>query len=349
MSEGPSWNSPEYQELLPILYGFWSFQLMRSGVELGLFDALSQKPGQSRAQLAEAMKVSEPAARLLLLGCCSVGLLRKSGETYHNGRSAEALLVKGKPQSAIPFVQSAQALQYQGFFRLTEALREGTNAGIREYPGEGTTLYQRMNHNADLERALYDAMNAIWSLCEAGLDGIEELKAASKVLDVAGGVGRVAKALTDRYPQLKVTVFDRPSACEQARANAKEWGRTERILAVPGDLLVDPFPEGFDAINFAHCLEWLSQEQILAVMKKAHRALPSGGQAFCFQFAVDDAETGPLYSARLSMYFYAVETGAGMAYPARDLERLFASAGFVEVRARRALPFEHVFVSGRKP
>jgi hypothetical protein len=48
------------------------------------------------------------------------------------------------------------------------------------------------------------------------------------------------------------------------------------------------------------------------------------------------------------MYFYAVETGAGMAYPARDLERLFEQAGFVDVKARRALAFEHVFVSGKK-
>jgi ubiquinone/menaquinone biosynthesis C-methylase UbiE len=344
----PDWQSPEYQQLLPILYGFSGFQLLRTGCELDLFTQLSKQPGLGRKELAALLKLPEHSTRLLLLGCCSIGLLRKEGEGYHNSACAQALLVRGGAHSAIPFVQSAQGLQYQGFFHLAQALKLGTNVGIREYPGEGDTLYAKMNKDPVLEKALYDAMNAIWELCHPGLNDIPQLTRARRVLDVAGGVGRVAHLLTDKYPNLSVTVFDRPSACEQARANAAKWSKADRISATPGDLLTDEFPPGFDAIDFAHCLEWLSEEQIVAVLKKAHRALPSGGQAFCFQFAVDDDETGPLYSARLSLYFFAVETGCGMAYPAADLERLFAQAGFTDIQARRGLPFEHVFVSGRK-
>lgn len=345
----PTWEGAEYQQLLPILYGFSNFQVLRAAVELDLFSRLSAQPGQTQDELATALKLSPHSARLLFLGLCSVGLLVREQGRYHNSKTADLLLVRGRPASAIPFVESAQHLQYQGFFHLAEALRRQSNVGIEEYPQEGDTLYKRMSNDPHLEQVLYDAMNAIWDLCEAGLNNIPELASVNRVLDVAGGSGRVARVLIEKYPQLNVTVFDRPTACARVKANAALWGKESKISTVAGDLLEDAFPSGFDAINFAHCLEWLSESQILDTLKKAYQALPSGGQAFCFQFAVNDAETGPMYSARLSLYFYVVETGAGMAYPAGDLERLFTQAGFVDVKVRRELPFEHVFVSGRKP
>jgi hypothetical protein len=106
-------------------------------------------------------------------------------------------------------------------------------------------------------------------------------------------------------------------------------------------------PRGADTILFAHCLEWLSPERIVDLLKRAHDALPDGGHALCYQFAVNDDETGGLYSARLSLYFNVLETGQGYAYPAVELASFFEAAGFTDVQATRG-PFEHVLVTGKK-
>jgi SAM-dependent methyltransferase len=348
VAKSPTWEGPEFQTLLPILFGYAHFQLLRTAVEVDLFTKLSTNPGQTREELEGALGLPLHSARLLLVGCCSIGLVRREDGKYFNSEPANALLVRERRVSAIPFVQGAHALQYKGFYHMLEALRTGTNAGLCEYPGEGKTLYERMSKDSHLETTLYDAMNTIWDLCQDGLNDLEPYRRTSRILDVAGGAGRVAKLLTEKYPHLCVTVFDRPTACERVRNNAAQWGRERSIFAMPGDLLNDDFPGGFDGINFAHCLEWLSPAQIAHVLRKAYQALPAGGRVFCFQFAINDDETGPAYSARLSMYFLVNETGQGMAYPASELVEMFKEAGFADVEVHRNLPFEHVFISGIK-
>ena len=47
---------------------------------------------------------------------------------------------------------------YQPFYHLTESLRQGTNVGLQCVPGEGSTLYHRLESSAENKRIFYDWM-----------------------------------------------------------------------------------------------------------------------------------------------------------------------------------------------
>ncbi len=335
-----------FTDAFKLLYGFAGFQALNTCVELGIFEHLRARPGATLEELRDATGASRPHLRSLLCVACSFGLLERRGGRYANSALTAAYFTRGAPRSLLPFVASAHRLQYKGFFHTSEALRTGRAAGLREYGAE-STLYEVMSSDAALEDTLYDVMARIWDLCADGLRDVPELGSARRLVDVCGGSGHVANILTDLYPELHVTVFDRTTACGRVHEMARSSGKRPRIAATPGDALTDPLPPGADAILFAHCLEWLSPDRIVALLRRAHDALPRGGHALCYQFAVDDDETGGVYSARLSLYFNVVETGQGYAYPAVELASFFEAAGFVEVRSTRG-PFEHVLVTGER-
>lgn len=342
-----TWEGPEYAKLRPIVFGYAMFEALYAACELDLFGTLSKRPGMTAPELSQELGLGPYPTRLLLLTCCSIELLVKNGDRYYNSYVSERLLVPGKPKCAIPFVRSGQLLQYKGFYHLLDALREETNVGLREY--RDGHLYDSLSPNPQLEGVLYDAMAAIWELSHTGLDDIAELRQVSHLLDVAGGNAVVASYLQDKYPQLRVSLFDRPTACERARATLAANGKHGRIDTFPGDMLADPFPEGPDGIIFCHILSALAAEDRDRVVRKAYDALPSGGRLFMFDFTCRDDERGELYGARLSLYFLVNATGAGMAYPAKDYVQWFEGVGLRDVNVYKELPFEHAVVVGTKP
>ena len=342
-----TWEGPEYAMLRPIVFGYATFETVFAACELDLFTRLSVRPGMTAAELSAELGLPPHSTRLLLLTCCSIDLLVKNGDRYYNSFASEKILVRGKPKCAIPFVRSGQLLQYKGFYHLLDALRAESNVGLREY--RDGHLYDSPRPNQELEPVLYDAMAAIWELSHTGLDDIAELREVTHLLDLAGGNAVVASALHDKYPHLRISVFDRPTACARGKETLERNGKAGLIDLVAGDMLADPLPAGPDGIIFCNILSALAAEDRDRAIRKAVDALPTGGRLFLFDFACRDDERGDLYGARLSLYFLVNATGAGMAYPAKDYLRWFAEAGLRDVTAYKDLPFEHVVVVGTKP
>lgn len=342
-----TWESAEYAKLRPIVFGYATFEALFAACELDLFTTLSSTPGMTAAEISLELDLPAHSTRLLLLTCCSIDLLVKDGDRYYNSDVSEKILVRGKPKCAIPFVRSGQFLQYKGFYHLLDALREESNVGLREY--ENGHLYDSLTPNPELETVLYDAMAAIWELSHPGLDDIAELGQVRHLLDAAGGNAVAASYLHEKYPDLRLSVFDRPTACERARVTLARNGYETSIETIAGDMLTDPFPSGADGIIFCNILSALGAEDRDRVIRGAYDALPSGGRLFLFDFTCRDDESGELYGARLSLYFLVNATGAGMAYPASDYVRWFEDAGLLDVKVYNDLPFEHAVIVGTKP
>lgn len=342
-----TWEGPEYAKLRPIVFGYATFEALNAACDLDLFTRLSEHPGMTAAEISHALDLPAHSTRLLLLTCCSIELLVKNGDRYYNSYVSEKILVRGKPKCAIPFVRSGQFLQYKGFYHLLDALRQESNVGLCEYANGH--LYDSLTPNPELETVLYDTMATIWELSHPGLDDIPELRQVTHLLDVAGGNGVAASHLHRKYPHLRISVFDRPTACERARAALARNGYAERIDTIAGDMLNDPFPSGPDGIIFCNILSALSAQDRDRAIRRAYDALPRGGRLFMFDFTCRDDERGELYGARLSLYFLVNATGAGMAYPARDYVTWFQSVGLRDVKAYTELPFEHALVVGTKP
>jgi ubiquinone/menaquinone biosynthesis C-methylase UbiE len=334
-------------ELRPLYKAHYRFQFLSAAFQFGLFTVLEQEPGLALPEIAVRIGLNEQPARILLLGCTTIGLLRKEGDGYHNTPLTRPLAANPdeSPATFIPW-------EHQGIYRamswFPEALKSDTNVGLqREIPGTGQTLYERLANHPGLESVFHVMMASVSRLVGEELEQKLDLSGYRHLLDIGGGTAVNAARLTARWPELRVTIADLPSVAASATAAIKKLGLSDRVTAVSLDAFRDEFPAGCDAVMFAHFLEIWSAERIRSLLAKASRALASGGGIFVVTPYQNDDGTGPDRAAYLSAYFHTIASGEGMVYTCGEYERWFAEAGFEPV-GRVPLGADTVMVCGRK-
>lgn len=341
----------EIREFNLVMGGHAFFEALATACELDLFTQLSRRPNRTLRQLAADVAISESAARVLLLALAAIGLVDRNPRrgTYRNSRTAEELLTEGSARDMRPAVFAYHRLIYRPLFYLPQAVRAGTNVGLRVFPGRARTLYGRLARRPRDERTFQAWLHMVSAQSNPALSSVMRLSRVRHLLDVGGGDGTNAIALRDAFPQMSVTVFDLPTVCRIAQRNVARAKLDDVIFTRPGDFLTDRFPTGIDGVLFGHILNIFSETTNLKLLRRAYDALPAGGVAICFNSMTDDNETGPLRSAFLSLYFLVLASGEGMVYPWKDYVRWYKQVGFRRVEVHRVGDLmDHGIVIGTK-
>ena len=331
-----------------IAQGHSAFQLMWAGVSLGVFDLLHRRPRLPLPKIAAALGLAAQPARVLVVGLTALGILIKKGPRFSNAPLADRILVSTAPRSAVPILGWQAHIVYPGLTDFVASLKKNTNIGLARFPGPGKTLYERLTAHPALEKVFETAMSGLSRQANKDLIGAIDFSHTRHLVDAGGGDGTNAIAIARAPPRLRLTVFESPSVCRMVRRNAAAAGLAGRGSAWPGDLFKTPFPPGTDAVLFAHIFSIWSPEKGIRLLKRAHAALPSGGEVLVFNTMALGEETDCLLTALGSPYFQAIATGQGMVYPRTDYAAWLKTAGF-SLRGRVIpLPFEHGVLVGRK-
>ena len=335
-------SGADWQALCAVMNGYIHSQTLATACDFDLFTALSRCPGATQDDLRKLLGLSAYATRILMLACCATGLvLRDPGSGgYRNSDLAEKVLVSSSPFSMIPFIQFNHQVQRRCTAHLTEALKENRNVGLTEFPGEGSTLYERLAQYPEVERLFHEGMGAYTRLSPKILD-LAEFSSITRLLDVGGGDGSNAVGLCERHPHLRVTLIDRPSVVEIARQRVARAGFADRISCLAVDVFEDPWPTGCMGVLMSHLVEIFSPDKIDRLYRRAFGVLPPGGQLVVWTIMASDLETGSLQAAKSSIYFLCAASGEGMAYPANDHDQALRRAGFTAVRRHLAAEFDH--------
>lgn len=335
------------QRLYLLVGGHIFFQTLSAAVELDLFSLLDQHKEMTRAQIAKALNCAEQPIRILLLGCTTLGLVRKRGLSYSNTLLSRKLLVRSAARNIIDVVRWQHHINYRAMSRFADAIRANSNVGLEEFSGTEPTLYERLAHDEQREQIFQDAMESISVQANAMLVGSLNLSGAKFLVDVGGGNGTNIIAFARRFPQLRAAVFDSVSVCEIARKNIAKENLSDRLGAHAGDCFRDPFPPEADAILFAHFLTIWSEERNRLLLRKCFDSLPVGGSVIVFNMMQHNSEDGPPTAAIGSPYFLTLATGEGMLYTWNEYKQWMSDAGFQSIETQ-ALPRDHGLIIGRK-
>jgi hypothetical protein len=330
------------------IHGATVFELLRTGLELELFEHLERAGGLDLPGVAAALKVDAQPARVLLLGLTALRLLEKEGDTYSNADITRKKLLRDSPRFLGPLVDVQSAIINRGIGDLSDAVRAHDNLGLRHLPGPGSTLYERLTAYPDLQNTYYLNMG------DASRKSVPQLLEAfdfarlSHIVDLAGGDGSNGVALAVRHPHLTVTVFDQASVVPLAAERADCAGVGDRVRTFAGDIFADPLPGGTDAVLICHFFEIWSLRRNVKLLRRCYESLPSGGAVLIYNFVSADDGTGPLSAALMSAYFLTMASGEGMTYSAADMESAVREAGFEQVERYPDLGFGHALVVGYK-
>jgi SAM-dependent methyltransferase len=338
----------QVERLYLVFGGHIFFQTLRTAVQLDLFSLLARDGPLTRQEIARRLGIQEQPARIIVLGLVTCGLLLKRGDRYRNSHLAELLLVKDSPRKITAYVELQHRVMYKGIYWLEQAVREYRNVGLKEFPGDEPTLYQRLAHDPETERIFQEAMQELSVQANVDMARFIDLSGVKHLVDVGGGDGTNIIAMARRWPHLRATVFDSPTVCEIARRNIAASGLADRLDAVPGECFSDPFPKDADCLLFAHFFTIWGEKKDRELLKKCYDSLPSGGKAVIFNMMQHDDETGPLSAAVGSPYFLAIATGLGMLHTWSEYETWMADTGFSPIQRFKLLR-DHGLVVGIKP
>jgi SAM-dependent methyltransferase len=313
-------------------------EALKAAIELEVFTAIGEG-NSTAADIAKRCQTSEKGMRVLCDYLTTMEMLTKQGDRYALTLDSSVFLDKRSPAylgGATEFLCSPMLLE--GFKHMTEAVRKGGTA-----IGEEGTI---------------DAENPIWVKFARGMAGMMAMPAQLmarlvdpnadqklKILDIAAGHGLFGIAFATQNKQAEVTAVDWKAVLEVAKENAAKAGVADRYSTIEGSAFDVEFGTGYDLVlltNFLHHFDPPTNKKLL---RKVRAALADGGRAVTLEFVPNDDRVTPPEVAGFSMVML-VGTPSGDAYTFRELERMFANAGFSHSTIHGLPPtFQQVVIS----
>jgi 2-hydroxy-4-(methylsulfanyl)butanoate S-methyltransferase len=315
-----TWNMGRLMELAT---GYWKSAVLSAGVELGLFDHLSNGPATA-ATLAGQTGTEQRYLEEVLDALTALELLKKSADSYAIAPGADALLNRHSPTCTIDALRYNMDL-YPLWGRIPDAVRAGQpalppGAHLGSDPARTRRFAMGMHSRAlGMAPALLPALDP---------------RGARRLLDVAAGPGTFSRLLAEQHPELHVTQFELPAVQEVARELTQDSLAADRISFQPGDYHHDPLPQGCDLALLCGAVHQEDEADARQLFEKIRAALTPGGRFLVVDMMLEPARTGPLFSNLFSINMM-LTSPKGRVFTAQTLERLLRQAGFETVTTVR--------------
>lgn len=295
-------------------------EALKAAVELEIFTAIGEGH-TTAAEIAQRCGASERGTRILCDYLTTLGFLVKENKVYSLTLDSSVFLNKRSPA-------------YLG--SITEFLcSPGLTAGAKDMAGAvrrgGTTMSDDGTVGPDNEvwvtfaRAMAPMMAMPAQLIAKLVDPKADRKL--KILDIAAGHGLYGIAFATNNPQAEIIGLDWPRVLEVAKENAAKAGVSERYSTIGGSAFDVEFGTGYDLVLLTNILHHFDAETNEKLLRKVHASLADGGRAVTLEFVPNDDKVTPPDAARFAIIMLT-STPSGDAYSFRELEQMFANAGF---------------------
>lgn len=312
------------------------FQVSRLMVKFGILDLLRDSDnGLTRSQLCEATGLSDYAVKILLEASLSIGTIHVDPESERFTISKTGWFLLNDPATRVN-MDFNHDVNYEGLFRLEEALKEGRPAGLEHF-GPWPTVYEGLSQLPQQVQKSWFGFDHFYS--DHSFDQALEIVFSSgntrTLLDVGGNTGRWAQRCVAHDKAVEVTILDLPQQIELMKQATKDGPGSDRIDGRGINLLdaTAPFPvdKHWDAIWMSQFLDCFSEEEIVSILSRAAKAMDADSRLYIMETLWDRQRFEPaaLCLTLTSVYFTAIANGNSKMYHSEDLQRLVEKASLV--------------------
>jgi 3-hydroxy-5-methyl-1-naphthoate 3-O-methyltransferase len=296
-------------------------------VHLDLFTALADSPADLPMICRHFSIHPRPASTLCALLVAN-GLLRRDGNgILHVTDTAREFLVSGGPFDARPYY--ASIAEKPGVADFLTVLRTDRPAN---WPGEeGEADWHAAMRTEAFAESFTAAMDCRGRVLGPGLAaalaGSQPGNPPRRLLDIGGGSGVYAIAVTRAFPLARATVLEASPVDGIARRTISAAGLDGRIDVVTADMFTDAWPADHDTHLFSNVLHDWNEADCRRLLAKSVAALPDGGRLLIHDMLLDDDKSGPLWAAEYSVLLTTVTQGR--LYSAAEIGGWLAELGLV--------------------
>lgn len=257
------------------------WQLLKTGLDFGLFDHLSEPAGAK--DVAAVLGVDARRTELVLDALCSMEFLEK-----HQGRYVLT------PEAA-PYLSGSGPLSFKATLNSLSAFRHGDIGALLR--GDASPLAPPdmtdpafWARSADSLRAFHQAMAADTAL--SLLETLPEWPDVHRFLDLGAGSEVLATRILHRRPDMRVSIFDLPPMAGIIRAALEpDDGSSPAIEILSGDYNDAPLGADYDIIWAAMTLYYA--RDLVGFLSKIRDALSEKGFFISFHEGLCAERTAP--------------------------------------------------------
>jgi SAM-dependent methyltransferase len=277
-----------------------------------------------REEFRQALQLQERPMNVLLTALRAMGLLTVEGQCVLLTDLARAHLVPDAPHDVSGYI--GLAADSPGVLELAQRLQ--ANQPAQGEAGAAFMYREGMESAMDKEasaRALTLGLAGRAKNVAPVLAQVVDLREARLLLDVAGGSGLYSIAFLQRFPNLQAVVWDRPEVLKVAEEFGHEYGVSDRLELLPGDMFADPVPTDADVTLLSNVLHDWDVPECRTLLGKCVKSLAPGGRLLIHDAYLNDALDGPLPVALYSVALFSLTQGR--AYSAAEYRQWLGELG----------------------
>ncbi len=337
------YKPPPSAPVWAVISGFGSFHVLVAALELGVFDALSDRgahpgipPEVTASELASELGASAPHLEALLDSLAVLGLLERVGGLYGLNDTAARYLTTNGPASMASLVAVAPG-PLENWSRLADTIRAGRPAEpIDDDPAD----FYRPLVEGTFTTMLRAATRADFQVRYSALD-------SPRVLDLGAGGAPWAIAVLKACPGATAVINDLDGVIGIARRTTAEHGVADRCDFLPGDFhTIDIEPEVYDIVVLGHVCRTEGAEGAQSLIARAADALrPEGRLLLADYFVAPEPQWSP-HSVLMGMTMMA-STIHGFGITAAQTADWLRDAGFESLRLIEPIGHQYAYIAAK--
>jgi ubiquinone/menaquinone biosynthesis C-methylase UbiE len=309
-------EKPEENPIEKIATSVYQPFAMLAGMKLDLFSALKDGP-MNVEQIAETLGVGPAKLKALLYALVVAGFLNVKDEFFSNADAANRFLVKGSPSSVVD-IHELLSTMWNAALKTAESIRTGRPQAKLDY-SEMTQDELRQFFYGEHPYAV-----------EYGRDLVKryDFSSYSTLLDVGGGSGGLAIAVTENCPNIQATVVDLPKITAVTQDYIDEAGAGDRIKVLTADIVRDQLAGSYDAAVMSAFIQVLSPEEACCAINNVGKVINPGGEIYVRGYGIiDNSRTSPEKLVGFNLVYINVYD-EGQAYTEQEHKDWLEEAGF---------------------
>jgi SAM-dependent methyltransferase len=314
--DSATFERPEENPVEKIATAVYSPFAMLAGMQLDLFTSLKDGP-MSAEQIAKTIGVGPAKLKPLLYALVIAELVNVEGDYFSNTDAANQYLVKGSP-SCVLEIHELLSTMWKAALKTADSIRTGLPQAKINYSGmsqDELRQFLRGEHPYAIEYAR---------------DLLERYDFSSyrTLLDVGGGSGGLAIAVTEAFPHIQATVVDLPTVTPVTQHYIDEAGARNKVKVVTADLVRDSLSGSYDAAVMNAFLQVLSPYDARCAIRNVSEVMNPGGDIYIRGYGIiDNSRTSPSKLVGFNLVYINVYD-EGQAYTEQEYKDWLEEAGF---------------------
>ena len=307
------------------------FHTARTLRDLGILGALDQAKEQklTASQIVQKTNVSEYGVKVLLDMALSARIVTWQASHYVLAKLGHSLLHDGMTRANMDFTAD---VCYAGMMHLTEAIQEGTPAGLKEL-GDWTTIYEGLSSLPDKAKESWFKFDHFYSDNSFPILLKKIFSSQPKqIFDIGGNTGKWTLQCCGYNPNVTVTLIDLPQQVVLAKSNIEKNGFSDRVHFYPANMLdkTQNLPQGADVWWMSQFLDCFSPIEILSILRRVRAAMKPEAKVYILELFWDAQryEAAAYSMNATSLYFTCLANGNSRFYRSEDFLEIVIEAGF---------------------